>query len=520
MDNYSEKIKHILPTFLAVTLGTIFGTALLRWGLSIKLELIDIKLEIWDLWLPLALPWLPMTFWLRQKLRILTFKGDDDKGRFFFQLIGWGTMASAMFISQSYLTKATGNLVTINRLSEIENVEKAKYYKINEFDVLPSYGTSFTDFRTSGKYNQYLDITTYFACPIVDDSSSLIKTPPKYWYGVSFKEQINNRLSEQEKESRYNDFYQVCLKKMNSYMYHDFTYLERLTNSEARDGFLNSVKVRIKDETKTEIVILQPQHDSLNDRAGNKIAWTFGSFGIGLSVFMFSLIWPGYSELEHRRQLQGKSKTEDDLVAMLKFMIPKGEHFATSVILDINILVFLLMTISGVHLLYPNGNELLEWGANRRQETLGGDLWRLVTSMFVHGGVMHLILNIYGLVLAAIFVEPILGRKKYFILYGVSGICGSISSISWYENIVSVGASGAIFGLYGAILGLLLTNAFPKEGKPGIFMMIGIYVFVNLLWGLTGGIDNAAHIGGLVSGALTGLVLYQIDNDQKSARHQ
>lgn len=511
MDNYLTKVKHILPTFLTVTLGTIFGTAFIRWVLSIQLELIHIKLEIWELWLPLILPWLPMTFWLRQKLRILTFKGDNDKGRLFFQFIGWGTMVSAMLVSQSYLTKATGKLVTVDKLSEINAVEKARYYKVKEFDVIPMYGTSFTDFRASGKYNQHLNFNTYFACPMVDDSAAFPSAVPTYWYGVSFKEQISNKISPAEKERKYNAFYQECLKKMSTYKYHQFEYLERLTNSEARDGFFNAIKTRVKDKSQTEFIILQPQHEPISERAGNKIAWTFGSFGIGLSVFLFSLIWPGYSQSEHRKQLQGKSKTEDDIVDMLKFLIPKGEHFATSLILDINILVFIVMAIVGVHILYPNGLELLEWGANRRSETMGGDWWRLVSNMFVHGGLMHLILNIYGLTLAAIFVEPILGRNKYFILYGVSGVCGSIASIVWYENTISVGASGAIFGLYGAILALLFTNAFPKEGKSGILTMIGVYVVINLLWGLTGGIDNAAHIGGLLSGALTGLVLYRID---------
>ena len=128
---------------------------------------------------------------------------------------------------------------------------------------------------------------------------------------------------------------------------------------------------------------------------------------------------------------------------------------------------------------------------------------------------MHLLLNIYGLVVAAIFIEPKLGRKNYFILYILSGLCGSLASIWWYPNTISVGASGAIFGLYGAILGLLLTNAFPKDGKKGIFLMIGVYVFINLLWGLTGGIDNAAHIGGLLSGAILGIILYKWGDNQR-----
>jgi rhomboid protease GluP len=175
----------------------------------------------------------------------------------------------------------------------------------------------------------------------------------------------------------------------------------------------------------------------------------------------------------------------------------------------LNILVFLIMILSGIDIISPNGRELLEFGANRRLETTSGEWWRLLTSMFLHGGIMHLILNISGLVIAAIFVEPLLGRKNYFILYLLSGLLGSLASIWWYPNTISVGASGAIFGLYGAILGLLSTNAFPDGGKRGVFSMIGIYVGINLLWGLTGGIDNAAHIGGLLSGSIIGLILYR-----------
>jgi rhomboid protease GluP len=108
---------------------------------------------------------------------------------------------------------------------------------------------------------------------------------------------------------------------------------------------------------------------------------------------------------------------------------------------------------------------------------------------------MHLLLNVFGLVLAAIVVEPILGRRNYSIVYILSGLCGGLSSIYWYSHTASAGASGAIFGLYGAILGLLLTDAFHKDSKKGMLILIGIYVGVNLIWGLTGDIDNAAHIG-------------------------
>lgn len=516
METYITKLKHILPTFLAVTFGTVFGLGFIRWLFCLQFSIIDIKEEIWVLWLPLVFPWMPITLWLRQRFRILTFK-DNDKGRFGFQMIAWIIITAMLFVSQAYLTTSTGRLQKLSTISDIEKVEKSRYYELTNFSVANYYGGTFTDFRQSGKYNQYLNFDIFFVTPILNDTSERINDIPKYWYGVNFKEQISNKISNEEKEKKYQVFYDECIEKMNKYEFHSLDHFERKPTSGDRQNYLKAIEARTKQTADDSFIVLEPIKEKYGDRNGNKFAWIFGSFGIGLGVLVFALIWPGYSETEKKRFLTGKKPKQDDLVDMLNYLVPKGDHFATSIILDLNILVFLLMVFSGIHIISPNGMELLQWGANRRFETTGGEWWRLLTSMFLHGGIMHLFLNISGLVIAAIFVEPLLGRKNYFILYILSGLCGSLASIWWYSNTISVGASGAIFGLYGAILGLLLTNAFPKGGKKGILMMIGIYVGINLLWGLTGGIDNAAHIGGLLSGALIGIILYKLNGGKKNS---
>jgi rhomboid protease GluP len=513
---YITKLKHILPTFLAVTFGTVFGLGFIRWLFCLQFSIIDIKEEIWIIWLPLIFPWIPITLWLRQRFRILTFK-DQDNGRFGFQMIAWLTIAAMLYISQAFLTTATGRLQKLSTINDIEKVEKSRYYKLTNFSIAKDYGGTYTDFRQSGKYNQYLNFDIFFVNPILKDTSERINGIPKYWYGVNFNEEISNKISSEEKEKKYEAFFEECLKKMSTYEFHTLDHFERKPTSDDRQNYLKAVEARTKQTADDSFIVLEPIKKKYEDRNGNKFAWIFGSFGIGLSVLLFALIWPGYSETERKRFLAGKKPKQDDIVDMLNYLVPKGHHFATSIILDLNILIFLLMVFSGVHILSPNGMELLQWGANRRFETTGGEWWRLLTSMFLHGGIMHLFLNITGLVIAAIFVEPLLGRKNYFILYILSGLCGSVASIWWYPNTISVGASGAIFGLYGAILGLLLTNAFPKGGKKGILLMIGIYVGINLLWGLTGGIDNAAHIGGLLSGAIIGILLYKLDDGMKKS---
>jgi rhomboid protease GluP len=516
METYLKKIKHILPTFFIVVFGTIVGISILRWILCIQFSLLDIKEEIWTLWLPLIFPWIPITIWLRPRFRILTFKKETDNRRFLFQFISWGIMTAMLFISQAYLTTATGKLEHLTKISEIEKVEKSRFYNLDNFAVAPYFGGTHTDFRTSGKYNQYLNFDVFFVTPILNDTTERIYSTTKYWYGVKYHKQISNKISNEEKEKKYQAFYNECIQKMNNYDFYSLDHFERKPNSDDLQNFLKAIEARTKQKS-DDYIVLVPITESYESRNGNKFAWIFGVFGIGVSVLLLLLIWPGFSETEKKKFLSGKKPKHDEVIDMLKFLIPKDQHFITSIILDLNILLFITMVFSGIHLLYPNGQELLEWGANRRLETTNGDWWRLFTSMFLHGGVMHLILNIYGLVLAAIFVEPILGRKNYAILYIVSGLCGSLASIWWYSNTVSVGASGAIFGLYGAILGLLLTDAFPKGGKKGMLTMIGIYVGINLLFGLTGGIDNAAHIGGLLSGGLLGIILYKLDNENKNA---
>jgi rhomboid protease GluP len=510
MDNYLIKIRHIVPMFLLIAVGTITTTLTFRWVFTINSEILPIKEDVFNIWLPLILPWIPMTIWLRPKVRILKFKKGDAP--MLLQFIAWVTMFAAMMVANEYLTTASGKLTSVQSVDKL-NTQDSRYLSIETINLDTIYGSANTEFRASGKYNQYLNFDSYFVYPFkVNNSNNQFK----YWYGVKYKKQIGNKLEPEEKERLYQEFFSKSIKDFQSYNFSAADYYELLPHSDDRDGFLKAVD-RLQLKPKRKPIIITPKEGNYADRNGNKFKWIFGSFGIGLSVFLFALIFPNYEKAEHRRQLKGIKPKSDEVIETFKYLIPQDPHFATSIILDINILVFIIMVVSGIHIISPTGTELLEWGANRRQETTHGDWWRLVSSMFVHGGVMHLFLNIYGLVIAAIFVEPIFGRTKYLMLYLISGLCGSISSIWWYSNTISVGASGAIFGLYGAILGLLLTKAFPKDGKKGILLLVGPYVAINLLFGLTGGIDNAAHIGGLLSGAIIGIIFYASNN--KSSEH-
>jgi rhomboid protease GluP len=164
------------------------------------------------------------------------------------------------------------------------------------------------------------------------------------------------------------------------------------------------------------------------------------------------------------------------------------------------------MVFSGVHFLSPEADSLLQWGANHRSTTLAGETWRLLTSTFIHIGILHLVLNMYALHFIGILLEPYLGKVRFLAAYIMTGIVASIASIWWQDNTVSAGASGAIFGMYGVFLALLISNLLDKTLKQTMLSSILLFVGYNILYGIRpdSGIDNAAHIGGLLSGMAVG----------------
>lgn len=193
---------------------------------------------------------------------------------------------------------------------------------------------------------------------------------------------------------------------------------------------------------------------------------------------------------------------------------PTGSHFVTSLLLDLNLLVFLLMVLTGVNPFAPHSAALVAWGSNFSPLTLPGQPWRLLTSCFVHGGVAHLLLNAGTLVVLGLLAEPLLGRRRLLLGYGLSGVGGSLASLWWHApgGVNSVGASGAIFGLYGLLLTLSLTKTagLSHQQRRPLFGLLLYFMLTSLVGGLMGAgtTDNAAHLGGLLTGFVVGWALH------------
>ena len=183
----------------------------------------------------------------------------------------------------------------------------------------------------------------------------------------------------------------------------------------------------------------------------------------------------------------------------------------TLVLLSTNIAVFALTLWFGAGLWHNSNSVQLAWGANFGPATQDGQWWRLATAMFLHFGILHLGLNMWALWDVGRLVERLYGRLRFSALYLGAGVAGNLLSLVVQGNrAVSGGASGAIFGLYGALLVFLWRerNHVDRREFRWLFGAATVFTLFTLIMGqVVPGIDNAAHIGGLVTGALLGRVL-------------
>jgi rhomboid protease GluP len=205
----------------------------------------------------------------------------------------------------------------------------------------------------------------------------------------------------------------------------------------------------------------------------------------------------------------------------------EGSVSLTQVILGANVMVFIAMAITmvlqGAPSLDFTGQLMVHFGANFGPYTLSGQWWRLLTYMFLHGGFFHIAMNMWCLWNLGALCESLYGRFTYAAIYLITGVAGGLASVGWNPSVLSVGASGAIFGLTGALIASFYLGEFSLSGisiKGTLSSLLFFAGFSLFLGKVVPGIDNACHVGGLVSGLILGalIALAAPDRDKPMAR--
>ena len=217
--------------------------------------------------------------------------------------------------------------------------------------------------------------------------------------------------------------------------------------------------------------------------------------------------------------------TKNKIKNVLYLFFPQKGYTVTPLLVIANILYFLaIIFVSAVYfrfiLVSNQGNVdrntfveqaknfTLNLGVNHRNTVLNGQYWRLITYQFIHGSVSHLLFNMYALIYLGLMIENKLGWRKFIFIYILSGICGGLVSLTFHQEAVMMGASGAIMGLYGAFLALILHKTFERKATQALListLIVSALILINGAFGKR--IDNAAHIGGFIAGFVMSYLL-------------
>lgn len=175
--------------------------------------------------------------------------------------------------------------------------------------------------------------------------------------------------------------------------------------------------------------------------------------------------------------------------------LPTVKPRVTYALLAINIAIYLAQAVTGPDLWFL-------FGAKINGSIIAGEWWRLITPMFLHADLMHIAFNSYALYVFGPQVEALFGYRRFAVIYLLSGVAGAVFSFALSAG-ASVGASGAIFGLVGALLIYFYRHRklFGEMGRRR-FTEIAVVAGLNLLIGLRPNIDNWGHVGGLFGGSL------------------
>lgn len=204
--------------------------------------------------------------------------------------------------------------------------------------------------------------------------------------------------------------------------------------------------------------------------------------------------------------------THDSRLQMLLF---KKHAWNPILLIVLNLIPFYLINMSyGTHM--ELSRELaLKWGANSGPLVASGQLWRLLSATFLHADLLHILGNMIALLTVGRYIDYYFGSRSLYFIYFASALAGSLCSTAYHPMGVSVGASGAIFGLYGAFA-MMFFIAHPSKGKLQFSRLAILFIVVHIFQSLAAGfknygVDNAAHLAGFACGAVLGYFILQAE---------
>jgi membrane associated rhomboid family serine protease len=365
--------------------------------------------------------------------------------------------------------------------------------------------------RYYSSYNKNAPNDSHHEVFIVTLISSHDGRKPLFWFGKKYQHVVKkDRSSDEERESVYNETIRNSINRFTLSSKSDSVTLLELNRRIDDYQYFQSAVDRIPNNRNAALPILTEIHER------KSVSYTLRAaliaFGVGQLIWavicMFIRVNPITLANQEKLSPEGKFKMRRaELKESLSWFLPRKGYIATPIILDINIIIYLLLGFLGVSLMSPSGDELIPYGSSYSPLVMEGQIWRLFTCGFLHFGFIHLFMNMIALGCSGFMLEQVLGTRRFTILYLVSLIGCSLTSLYCNYPGNSAGASGAIFGIMGAMLFYALFNIGDSENRTFflvIFMIFGLFTLITdmIAWSHS---DMAGHLGGMITGMLVAI---------------
>lgn len=498
------KFVHIfLPLALAAPLFAL-GYSLFNWQIIQNLRL-PLDKDLVAFWFPFILSGGLVYVLIRPRLRSLRLS-EKRNVPFLYAMAAVLITTIPTVIAQSYVAKASGRMTRVDNASEIPSVAASKFYSIDTAVCLDRRNTHGTlTVQPAGSNNSELEFEAYAAVPVCADRAG--RTP--FWIGIEYSETFHNDPWGSANKARYESFVRRSTKMLDGEDPRLYRYFQRVETGQAQRNFEKALR-KAGVPTDPPPTILVPHRERFEQRTGNSIRLALETLGWGILAWLVLSLLP---TVDHHK-ISARETREHSPSVVAAFLVPRRDAYGGAILLDLNIVVFLAMVFAGLGVASFQVDDLIDWGASYGPLDHGVGLFRLISSQFVHGGLMHLASNLYGLLFAIIFLLPVAQNMRLILCYLVSGLGGAVASLLVHPNAVSVGASGSIMGLWGTVLILVLLKdrRVAPLARPILFN-VAIFAGLTLLLGaIDPQVDNAAHIGGLITGMLLGALIFLWDH--------
>jgi membrane associated rhomboid family serine protease len=499
--NLLKKLRLVYLPFLIISVAFIGGYTSLHWLVLIKAGLLSLREDLVNFFLPYGLALVVVVVWLRPRLALLRFK-KESRFKELCYFVAAGAMVAPTVIAQLWMSSAAGGVTQLDTISDISAHPKTKYYMVQAVAIDKQHSSRYTITSYEGRNSETLQIACYFACPL-----GTRRGAEPVWLGAVYKSRISSRQPESVRTNAIRTF---IIQAYDQYLREEldrFTYLSRPGWDDDYRGYEAAIAENPLHRRDSPFTLLIRHTDDYASRSGNLLGWVYGSFAIGAGLWLLMILPVSVDAKAMGLFEQGSGPRIPKAFQFEKaLLLPKRGFFVTPLIIDLNLLVFVVMVFAGLGVVSVTAQELLAIGAIYRPAILEGQVWRLLSSMFIHAGLMHVAGNLVSLLLAGLFLERAMGSVWFVSCYLVCGVTGGIASAVYHPATVAVGASGAIFGLWGVLLLLGLTKSKHTSVQfKHVLTVAAVTIGYNLVLGFASiGIDNAAHVGGLVAGLVFG----------------